>query len=77
MPLLQMVSNLIPFMRDSAPLLPVRVVECLLGRVSSSQFLVVFPAHFLGSIVGIVFFQFVCPAFMKEVREGVREEGRE
>lgn len=49
-------------MRDSAPLIPVRVTECILGRVASSHFLVVFPAHFLGCIVGVVFFQFLCPA---------------
>ena len=67
--LLQMVSKIIPFISDSAPLVPVRVVECILGRVSSSHFLVVFPAHFLGSIVGIVVFQYICPEFLIEVSD--------
>jgi hypothetical protein len=67
--LLQMVSKIIPFMSESAPLVPVRVVECILGRVSSSHFLVVFPAHFLGSIVGIVVFQYICPEFLIEVSD--------
>lgn len=63
----QMIAKIIPFMRESAPLVPVRVVECILGRVSSSHFLVVFPAHFLGCIVGIVVFQYFCPLSFIEV----------
>ena len=58
-------------MRRSVPLIPVRVVECILGRVSSSHFLVVFPAHFLGSIVGIVFFQVFCPVSLLYKVSGV------
>mmetsp|Transcript_2251 Transcript_2251/g.4199 ORF Transcript_2251/g.4199 Transcript_2251/m.4199 type:complete len:265 (+) Transcript_2251:15-809(+) len=69
---IQMVAKIIPFMKESAPLVPVRVVECILGRVSSSHFLVVFPAHFLGCIVGIVVFQFFCPQSFIEVIQPVQ-----
>lgn len=69
---IQLLSRYIPFMRESIPLISVRVVECILGRVSSSHFLVVFPAHFLGCIVGTVCFQLFCPTALYEAFEPVQ-----
>ena len=40
-------------------MLPVRLTESVMGRISPPQLLVVIPAHILGSMIGMVFFSLI------------------
>lgn len=50
-----------PIMRQSLPLLPLRVSEALLGRLTPLQLTIVIPAHFLGCIFAAALFHCVNP----------------
>jgi len=58
---IQQLSRRISFMEDVSPLLPVRIAEIILGRLSPMSFAVVAPAHFLGCILGTVVFKTILP----------------
>jgi hypothetical protein len=47
--------------KDIFPLLPVRLAECIIGRISQARMSVVIPAHFIGCIFSSVLFKLVCP----------------
>jgi hypothetical protein len=43
------------------PLLPIRLAESILGRITPVKLTVVIPAHFLGCILGAVMFRTFFP----------------
>lgn len=66
--LLQLLESYFPFMGESFPLLPVRIAETVLGRISVSWLaLVVVPSHFIGCVMGIVIFKTLLPFVTVEV----------
>ena len=58
-------------MSDVHPILPTRLAESILGRISPSKLTVIIPAHFLGCIFGAVLFKTVCPLVPDAVFEPV------
>mmetsp|Transcript_16521 Transcript_16521/g.16628 ORF Transcript_16521/g.16628 Transcript_16521/m.16628 type:complete len:257 (+) Transcript_16521:62-832(+) len=63
---IQQISRRVPIIADTNPLLPVRIAEIILGRLSPTSFAVVAPAHFLGCILGGVIFMSVLPFAAKD-----------
>mmetsp|Transcript_14638 Transcript_14638/g.24230 ORF Transcript_14638/g.24230 Transcript_14638/m.24230 type:complete len:284 (-) Transcript_14638:1106-1957(-) len=59
--LIQHVGQVLPFLQDHFPILPVRIAEAVMNRITPSQIMLIIPAHFLGSIVGVVVFKTVFP----------------
>jgi hypothetical protein len=49
-----------PFMADY-PLLPVRIAESVMGRLSPSALIAAIPAQIIGNIMGLVIFKTLCP----------------
>ena len=57
---IQFLMEILPFIKRY-PLLPVRVAESVMGRISPSELMMVIPAHVLGNCVGIVLFHSAYP----------------
>ena len=68
---IQQLGNYFPLMIDVHPILPTRLAESILGRISPSKLTVIIPAHFLGCIFGAVFFKTICPIAPDAVFEPV------
>lgn len=63
--IIQLVCLYVPWMESKTlcniPLLPIRLAESILGRVTPIKLTVVIPAHFLGCILGAVMFRTFFP----------------
>jgi len=63
--IIQLVCVYVPWMGSKTlcniPLLPIRLAESILGRVTPIKLTVVIPAHFLGCILGAVMFRTIFP----------------
>jgi hypothetical protein len=57
---IQFLMTKFPFM-TKYPLLPVRVAESAMGRISSSELMMIIPAHVLGNILALTLFRTLCP----------------
>lgn len=57
---IQCLMSKLPFM-TKFPLLPVRVAESIMARISSPELMMVIPAHVLGNIMGLTLFKIICP----------------
>ena len=59
---IQILGKYIPFIsNDSFPLLPIRLTESILGRITPARLAIIIPAHFLGCIVGVIMFKILIP----------------
>lgn len=66
--LMQLLDSYFSFIGECFPLLPVRIVETVLGRMSVSWLaLVVVPSQFVGCVMGIVVFKTLLPFAVVEV----------
>ena len=68
---IQQLESYCPFVSDVHPILPTRLAESILGRISPSKLTVIIPAHFLGCIFGAVLFKTICPLAPDAVFEPV------
>ena len=63
--IIQIVCVYVPWMESKTfcniPLLPIRLAESILGRITPIKLTVVIPAHFLGCILGAVMFRTFFP----------------
>lgn len=73
---IQKIYGIFPFMKSSLPLLLVRLAETILGRISPTKLAVIIPAHFLGSIFGIVLFKTVFFFLSAELLAPIQFEDR-
>lgn len=58
---LKVLNKYFPIMEKNSPILPFRLVESILGRLTPVQILVIIPAHFLGCILGVAIFYCLFP----------------
>eukprot|EP01031_Cornospumella_fuschlensis_P031225 gene31225-37736_t len=49
---IQFLAKFAPVLRSNYPILPVRIAECFVGKVSPVRMLILIPAHMLGAIFG-------------------------
>ena len=60
---MQILGKYLPWMNDGKfPLLPVRLAESIMGRISPMRLTVLIPAHFLGCILGTTIFSLLVPS---------------
>eukprot|EP01038_Epipyxis_sp_PR26KG_P009923 gene9923-13347_t len=57
----QLLSHKFPVFKKSFPILPIRLAESIMGRISSAKLIVTIPAHLIGSIIGTVIFHSIFP----------------
>mmetsp|Transcript_17271 Transcript_17271/g.16604 ORF Transcript_17271/g.16604 Transcript_17271/m.16604 type:complete len:246 (-) Transcript_17271:112-849(-) len=58
---IQMIGGYVPIMHEIFPILPNRLTDSILGRITPSNLLVIIPSHFMGCMFGTVLFKCVCP----------------
>lgn len=74
--LVQLVGSYVPFMADCFPLLPIRLAESILGRISPGRLTLIIPAHFFGSILGVAAFSTIFPFAPTAVFEPITYDRR-
>jgi hypothetical protein len=68
---IQILAKYIPTLKHNFPLLPVRLAECLVGKASIAKLFLLFPAHFLGSVIGLVWFRTMLPFVSRNIMNPV------
>jgi hypothetical protein len=68
---IQLLGNYVPLIHDIFPILPNRLTDSILGRISPTRLFLVIPAHFLGCVIGTVLFKTLCPIAPNSVFEPI------
>lgn len=63
----QLFLKTFPFLDTVVPNLNIRAAESVLGRVHPSKLVVMFPAHFMGAIIGCTVLRLIIPILPHEV----------